>query len=71
MVAERSGRPAEALRTTGQPANLGTASYTLRIVYWHLAKYVEAENFPPEPLSFLRPARLPKDFTPRGAPGAA
>jgi len=26
---------------------------------------------PPEPLSFLRPARLPKGFTPRGAPGAA
>jgi len=26
---------------------------------------------PPEPLSFLRPPRLPKGFTPRGAPGAA
>ena len=26
---------------------------------------------PPEPLSFLQPARLPKGFTPRGAPGAA
>jgi SRSO17 transposase len=26
---------------------------------------------PPAPLSFLRPARLPKGFTPRGAPGAA
>jgi SRSO17 transposase len=26
---------------------------------------------PPEPLSFLRPARLPKGFKPRGAPGAA
>ncbi|MFQ5830523.1 MAG: transposase, partial [Candidatus Methylomirabilia bacterium] len=26
---------------------------------------------PPEPLSFLRPARLPKTFTPRGAPGTA
>jgi len=26
---------------------------------------------PPEPLAFLRPARLPKGFTPRGAPGAA
>jgi SRSO17 transposase len=26
---------------------------------------------PPEPLSFLRPARLPKGFTPPGAPGAA
>ena len=26
---------------------------------------------PPEPLAFLRPARLPKDFKPRGAPGAA
>ena len=25
---------------------------------------------PPEPLSFLRPARLPKGFKPRGAPGA-
>ena len=25
---------------------------------------------PPEPLAFLRPARLPKGFTPRGAPGA-
>jgi len=28
-------------------------------------------HFPPEPLAFLRPARLPKGFTPRGAPGAA
>jgi len=26
---------------------------------------------PPEPLSFLRPARVPRGFTPRGAPGAA
>jgi SRSO17 transposase len=26
---------------------------------------------PPEPLAFLRPARLPKGFTPRGAPGAS
>jgi SRSO17 transposase len=26
---------------------------------------------PPAPLSFLRPARLPKGFKPRGAPGAA
>jgi SRSO17 transposase len=26
---------------------------------------------PPEPLAFLRPARLPKGFKPRGAPGAA
>lgn len=26
---------------------------------------------PPEPLSFLRPARLPRGFTPRGAPRAA
>jgi SRSO17 transposase len=26
---------------------------------------------PPVPLAFLRPARLPKGFTPRGAPGAA
>ncbi len=26
---------------------------------------------PPEPLSFLRAARLPKGFTPRGTPGAA
>ena len=26
---------------------------------------------PPEPLSFLRPARLPRGFTPRGAPSAA
>jgi SRSO17 transposase len=26
---------------------------------------------PPAPLAFLRPARLPKGFTPRGAPGAA
>ena len=26
---------------------------------------------PPEPLTFLRPARLPKGFKPRGAPGAA
>jgi SRSO17 transposase len=28
-------------------------------------------HFPPEPLAFLRPARLPKGFTPRGAPGAS
>jgi SRSO17 transposase len=28
-------------------------------------------HFPPEPLAFLRPARLPKRFTPRGAPSAA
>jgi SRSO17 transposase len=27
-------------------------------------------HFPPEPLAFLRPARLPTGFTPRGAPGA-
>jgi SRSO17 transposase len=27
-------------------------------------------HFPPEPLAFLRPARLPKSFTPRGAPSA-
>jgi SRSO17 transposase len=26
---------------------------------------------PPEPLAFLRPARLPKGFKPRGSPGAA
>ena len=26
---------------------------------------------PPEPLAFLRPARLPQGFKPRGAPGAA
>jgi len=26
---------------------------------------------PPEPLAFLRPARVPKGFKPRGAPGAA
>ena len=26
---------------------------------------------PPEPLAFLRPARLPKGFKPRGASGAA
>jgi len=26
---------------------------------------------PPEPLAFLRPARLPKGFTPRGAPSAS
>lgn len=30
-----------------------------------------ARRSPPEPLSFLRPARLPKAFTPRGASGAA
>jgi SRSO17 transposase len=30
-----------------------------------------ATRSPPEPLSFLRPARLPKGFKPRGAPGAA
>jgi hypothetical protein len=29
------------------------------------------EGFPPEPLAFLRPARVPKGFTPRGAAGAA
>lgn len=28
-------------------------------------------HFPPEPLAFLRPARLPKGFTPRGAPRAS
>jgi hypothetical protein len=28
-------------------------------------------HFPPEPLAFLRPARLPKRFTPRGAPRAS
>ena len=28
-------------------------------------------HFPPEPLAFLRPARLPKGFTPRGAPSAS
>ena len=36
--------------------------------------YLAAERArvsPPAPLSFLRPARLPKGFTPRGAPGAA
>ena len=27
-------------------------------------------HFPPARLPFLRPARLPKGFTPRGAPGA-
>lgn len=30
-----------------------------------------ARHSPPAPLSFLRPARLPKGFKPRGAPGAA
>ena len=36
--------------------------------------YLAAERArlsPPVPLAFLRPARLPKGFTPRGAPGAA
>jgi SRSO17 transposase len=36
--------------------------------------YLAAERArfsPPAPLAFLRPARLPKGFTPRGAPGAA
>jgi SRSO17 transposase len=28
-------------------------------------------HFPPEPLAFLRPARLPKGFIPRGAPSAS
>jgi SRSO17 transposase len=28
-------------------------------------------HFPPEPLAFLRPARLPKGFTARGAPSAS
>ena len=28
-------------------------------------------HFPPEPLAFLGPARLPRGFTPRGAPGAS
>jgi len=28
-------------------------------------------HFPPEPPAFLRPARLPKGFAPRGAPGAS
>jgi SRSO17 transposase len=30
-----------------------------------------ATLFPPEPLAFFHPARLPKGFKPRGAPGAA
>jgi SRSO17 transposase len=36
--------------------------------------YLAAERArlsPPAPLAFLRPARLPKGFTPRGAPGPA
>jgi SRSO17 transposase len=36
--------------------------------------YLAAERArvsPPEPLAFLRPARLPKGFKPRGAPGTA
>jgi len=36
--------------------------------------YLAAERArfsPPEPLAFLRPARLPKGFKPRGTPGAA
>jgi SRSO17 transposase len=36
--------------------------------------YLAAERArvsPPAPLAFLRPARLPRGFTPRGAPGAA
>ena len=36
--------------------------------------YLAAERArvsPPAPLAFLRPARLPKGFTPRGTPGAA
>ena len=36
--------------------------------------YLAAERArfsPPAPLAFLRPARLPKGFTPRGAPGTA
>jgi SRSO17 transposase len=28
-------------------------------------------HFPPQPLAFLRPARLPKGFVPRGAPSAS
>jgi SRSO17 transposase len=28
-------------------------------------------HFPPEPLAFLRPTRLPQGFIPRGAPGAS
>ena len=28
-------------------------------------------HFPPEPLAFLRPARLPTGFTSRGAPSAS
>jgi len=28
-------------------------------------------HFPPAPLAFLRPARLPAGFTPRGAPSAS
>ncbi len=45
-------------------ASLGIAAYG----------FLAAErlaHFPPAPLAFLRPTRLPKGFTPRGAPGAS
>jgi len=44
---------------------------TLCIAAYAFLAAERARHSPPEPLSFLRPARLPKGFTPRGAPGAA
>jgi SRSO17 transposase len=44
---------------------------SLCIVAYAFLAAERARLSPPEPLSFLRPARLPRGFTPRGAPRAA
>lgn len=44
---------------------------TLCIAAYAFLAAERARFSPPEPLAFLRPARLPKGFRPRGAPGAA
>ena len=44
---------------------------TLCIAAYAFLAAERATLSPPEPLAFLRPTRLPKDFKPRGAPGAA
>ena len=44
---------------------------TLCIAAYAFLAAERATLSPFEPLAFLRPTRLPKDFKPRGAPGAA
>ena len=44
---------------------------TLCIAAYAFLAAERATLSPPEPLAFLRPARLPKGFKPRGASGAA